>query len=86
MTEDKIGPYTSLFKFSQITSGDWNCGAAMFTLENMGALSRKFDRGEKEVILNFIAHVATAYLREHDIEPPEANWTPPVEQETGYKP
>lgn len=70
----------SRFKFSQITREDWGLGAAMFTLQNMGALRRKLERGEDEVILKFIEEVVSAYCLERGVEPPVADYTPPVEQ------
>jgi hypothetical protein len=63
---------TSLFKFSQITRNDFNPGAALFTLENMGKLAPK----DRDVILNFIVEICSAYLKEHGIDPPKPDWTP----------
>jgi hypothetical protein len=71
---------SSIFKFSQITRQDWSVGAALFTLQNMGALERKLRRGEDDVILKLIEEIVAAYLIEKGVEPPQADYTPPVEQ------
>jgi len=70
--EPEINLETSLFKFSKITREDFNTGAALFTLENMGKLAAK-DRVD---ILNFIVEVCSRYLQEKGIEPPDPDWTP----------
>lgn len=70
----------SIFKFSQITRDDWSIGAALFTLQNMGALARKLQRGEDAVILKFIEEVCAAYLIDKGVEPLLADYTAPVEQ------
>ena len=76
----------SLFKFSKITRADFNIGAALFTLENMGALKRKLGRGEDDIVLAFIVEVVSAYLLQKNVEPPLPNWTPPVVQISGPPP
>lgn len=72
----------SVLKFSLLTRENFSPGAAMFTLQNMGALRRKLDRGEDEVILKLIEEMAAAYLiaTEHNVPP--ANYDPPIEQES----
>jgi hypothetical protein len=72
----------SMFKFSQITRHDWSPGAALFTLQNMGALERKLKHGEHDTVLKFIEEVAAAYLVDKGIQPPTADYTPPIEQES----
>lgn len=79
---ERLKSAESILKFSEITPADWNAGAAMFTLLNMGALKRKLNRGEDDVILRFIEVMAAGFLLSHGIVPPDADYTPPVEQES----
>jgi len=72
----------SMLKFSKIKRDDWDVGAALFTLQNMGALKRKLERREDEVILTFIAEITAAYLISKGVNPPAPDYTPPVEQES----
>ena len=64
---------TSLFKFSQIKRGDFNVGAALFIMENMGKLQRK----EKRIIVDLVGEICAAHLIEHGMKPPQFDYSPP---------
>lgn len=79
---NKLKSYDSPFKFSSVRRANYSAATARFTLLNMGALARKFDLGEKEVLLKFIEEISAAYLLANGIMPPEADYTPPPEQDS----
>lgn len=68
-----ISKETSLFKFSKITKDDFNVGAALFTLSNLGKLLNK----DKPIIVQFVKEICIKYLEEHGIYQYDIDYSPP---------
>lgn len=72
----KITKDTSRFKFSEIKADDLNVGTALFILENIGKLQRK----DKDIIVGLVVEFCRGYLMQHDIWPPDPDYSPPPEE------